>query len=82
MENAPQKLIAVFIGLSVVGAIATALWSGILTKFSEMGALTNFSFSSLVGGGSTTLSVILLSVVLIGAVMGMFGYTIYSKGKR
>lgn len=82
LQNAPGLLVAVFVGLTILGSVAGALWAGILTQFSTIGALGNFTFSTLVSNASTSLAVILLSVVLLSAVLGALGYSLYKGSRR
>lgn len=81
LQNAPALLMSVFIGLTILGAMASALWTGILGQFATISGLGNFSFTTLVGNASTSLTVILLSITVISAIFAVFGYTIYKQGR-
>lgn len=83
LQSAPSLLISLFVGLVIVGALAGALWTLILGQFATIGALGNFTFSTIITNTSGSLAVVLLSLALLGAVIGALGYkVVYGSGSK
>ena len=79
MRNAPSFLISLLIGISIMSAVAVALWNDIIQSIVDLAGLgANNTFASLYT--TTGVFTIVLSAVLLIAILKAMGVSVGGVG--
>jgi len=81
LDSAPGLMISLLVGLTILTAVVTTLWSSLIAQFQSLSTIGNFSFSSLFDS-STGVTTIVLSAVLVFAIFGAIGLSLQKRSRR